>query len=83
MAVCLSLMLGRFGVTVFSLVLGALLDYACTAAICLLSGTVLGECHHYSIILFAPYVLFSTMSCTRLHVGLYVNLLYLHSCTNL
>ncbi|GFG38510.1 hypothetical protein Cfor_01076, partial [Coptotermes formosanus] len=41
MAVCLSLMSGRIGVTLCSLVLGVMLDYACTAAICLLSGTVL------------------------------------------
>ena len=80
---CLSLMLGRLGVTVFSLVLGILLDFACTAAICLISGTVLGECRDYSIMLFAPYVLFSTMPYTQLGVGLYVNLLYLQSCTTL
>ena len=51
---CLSLMSGRLGVTVFSLVLGVLLDYACTAAFCLLSGTVLGEYRDYFIMLFAP-----------------------------
>lgn len=44
MAVCLSLMMGRLGVTVFSLILGILLDFSCTAAICLLSGTVLACC---------------------------------------
>ena len=80
---CLSLMMGRFGVTVFSLVLGILLDFACTAAICLLSGTVLGEFRDYSIMLFALYLLFSTMPYTQLLVGLYVNLLYLHSWTTL
>ena len=70
MAVCLSLMMGRLGVTVFSLILGILLDFACTGAICLLSGTVLGEYRDYGIMLFAPYVLFSTVPCTELHVGL-------------
>ena len=50
---CLSLMSGRLGVTVCSLVLGILLDYDCTAAVCLLSGTTLGECHDYFIMLFA------------------------------
>ena len=54
MAMCLSLMSGRLGVTVFSLVLGILLDYTCTAAFCLLSGTVLGEYRDYFIMLFAP-----------------------------
>lgn len=43
MAVCLSLMSGRLGVTVCSLVLGVLLDSACNAAFFLLSGIVLGN----------------------------------------
>jgi uncharacterized integral membrane protein len=47
MAICLALMSGRLGVTVCSLILGFMLDYACTAALCLLSGIVLGECHVY------------------------------------
>jgi hypothetical protein len=51
--VCLSLMSGRLGVTVCSLILGILLDYDCIAAVCLLSGTTLGECHDYFIMLFA------------------------------
>jgi hypothetical protein len=76
--VCLSLMSGRLGVTACSLVLGILLDYACTAAFCLLSGSVLGECHDNLIMLFSPYLLFS-----QLPVGLYVNFVYLHSCTTL
>jgi hypothetical protein len=57
MAVCLSLMSGRIGVTLCSLVLGVMLDYACTAAICLLSGTVLGECHNYLTMFVAMRVL--------------------------
>ena len=80
MAVCLSLMSGRLGVTVCSLILGVLLDYACTAAIILLSGTVLGEYSYYVIVLFATYVLFSTLPYTQLPVGLYVYFFYLHSC---
>jgi hypothetical protein len=80
MAVCLSLMSGRLGVTVCSLVLGVLIDYACTAAICLVSGIVLGEFPDYFIVLFAPYVLFCTWPYTQLPVGLYVYLLNLLSC---
>jgi len=83
MAVCLSLMSGRLGVTLCSFVLGILLDYACTAAFCLLSGTVLGECRDYFIVPFAAYILFSAMLYTQLPVGLYVYYLCLHSCTTL
>jgi hypothetical protein len=57
--VCLSLMSGRLGVTVCSLVLGILLDYSCTTAIFLLSGSVLGECRDYFIMLFSTLALYA------------------------
>ncbi|PNF35659.1 hypothetical protein B7P43_G17680 [Cryptotermes secundus] len=44
MAVCLSLMSGRLGVTVFSLAIGFILDHACNAAFILLSVVVLACC---------------------------------------
>ncbi|KDR21687.1 synaptic vesicle glycoprotein 2B-like [Zootermopsis nevadensis] len=44
MAICLSLMSGRLGVTVCSLVLGILLDSACNASLFSLSGIVLVCC---------------------------------------
>jgi hypothetical protein len=56
MAVCLSLMSGRLGVTLFSLAIGFLLDYACSAAFISLSGVVLGKCSHTSLCILHCFV---------------------------